>query len=61
MIKLNVPLVIVRSITFWYQKAAICVKWGKLNSTYFNVSNGVQQGGELSSTFIIKNVDDLSR
>ena len=26
----------------------MCVKWGKVDSEYFNVSNGVRQGGILS-------------
>ena len=40
----------------------MCVKWGKVNSAYFNVSNGVRQGGILSpKLFAIYYVDDLSR
>ena len=42
MIKRNVPLVIVRIIAFWYQTQTMCVKWGKVDSEYFNVSNGVR-------------------
>ena len=39
----------------------MCVKWGKVNSMHFNVSNGVRQGGLLSPTlFAIYYVDDLS-
>ena len=48
MIKRNVPLVIVRIIAYWNQTQTMCVKWGKVNSAYFNVSNGVRQGGILS-------------
>ena len=48
MIKRNVPLVIVRIFAYWYQTQTMCVKWGKVNSAYFNVSNGVRQGGILS-------------
>ena len=47
MIKRNVPPVIVRTIAFWYQTQTMCVKWDKVNSAYFNVSNGVRQGGIL--------------
>ena len=60
MIKQNVPLVIVRIIAFWYQTQTMCVKWGKVNSAYFNVSNGVRQGGILTPKLFATNVDDLS-
>ena len=39
----------------------MCVKWGKVNSAYFNVSNGVRQGGILSPKLFAIYVDDLSR
>ena len=48
LIQRNIPLVIVRIISFWYQTQTMCIKWGKFNSMYFNVSNGVRQGGVLS-------------
>ena len=57
MIKRNVPLFIVRIIAFWYQTQTMCVKWGKVNSAYFNVSNAVRQGAP--KLFAIY-VDDLS-
>ena len=38
----------------------MCVKWDKVNSAYFNVSNGVRQGGILSSKLFAIYVDDLS-
>ena len=38
----------------------MCVKWGKVNSAYFNVSNGVCQGGILSPKLFAIYVDDLS-
>ena len=60
MIKWNVPLVIVRIIVFWYQTQIMCVQWGKVNSAYFNVSNGVRQGEILSSKLFAIYVDDLS-
>ena len=60
MIKRNVPLVIVRIIAFWYQTQTMCVKWGKVDSEYFNVSNGVRQGGILSPKLFAIYVDDLS-
>ena len=66
MIKKNVPMVIVRVtvIAFWYQTQPMCIKWGKVNSDYFNVSNGVRQGGVLSpklfAIYIYIYIDDLS-
>ena len=56
----NVSLAIVRIIAYWYQTQTICVKWGKVNSAYFNVSNGVRQGGILSPKLFAIYVDDLS-
>ena len=61
MIKRNVPLVIIRIIAYWYQTQTICVKRGKVNSAYFNVSNGVRQGGILSPKLFAIYVDDLLR
>ena len=49
MIKKNVPMVIVRVIASWYQTQPMCIKWSKANFDYFNFSNGVRQGGVLSS------------
>ena len=60
MIKRNVPLVIVRIVAVWYQTKTMCVKWGKANSPYFNVTNGVRQGGILSPKLFAIYVDDLS-
>ena len=38
----------------------MCIKWGKNSSTYFNVSNGVRQGGVLSPKMFAIYIDDLS-
>ena len=38
----------------------MCIKWEKISSTYFNVSNGVPQGGVLSPKMIAIYVDDFS-
>ena len=56
MIKKNVPMVIVRVIAFWYQTQPMCIKWGKANSEYFNISKGVRQSGVLWSIFTVKSV-----
>ena len=49
----NIHLVIVRIIAFCYQTQPMCKKWGKFNSVYFKVSNGVRQGGVLSSSSLL--------
>ena len=60
-IKKNVPMVIVRVIAFWYQTQPMCIKWVKMNnSDYFNVSNGVRQGGVLSPKVFAIYMDGLS-
>ena len=61
LIQRNIPLVIVRIISFWYQTQTMCIKWGKFNSMYFNVSNGVRQGGVLSPKLFAIYIDDLSQ
>ena len=38
----------------------MCIKWGKANSDYFNVSNGVRQDGVLSPKLFAIYIDDLS-
>ena len=43
------PIVIVRILLFWYSKQCVCVKWGTCISDYFSISNGVRQGGILST------------
>ena len=37
------------------------IKWGKNNSAYFNVSNGVRQGEVLSPKLLAIHIDDLSQ
>ena len=44
----------------WYRTQTICVKWGKLCSSYFSVSNVVRQGGILSLKLFFVYVDNLS-
>ena len=56
----SVPCPLVRIIMFWYRTQTIWVKWGKLCSSYFSVSNGVRQGGILPPKLFSVYVDDLS-
>ena len=48
MIKRGIPPLLVRVQIYWYTTQTFCVKWGSVTSSYFNVTNGVRQGGILS-------------
>ena len=56
----EVPLYIVRLISFWYSSQQLCIKWGNVLSPFFNVSNGVRQGGILSPMLFNFYCDNLS-
>ena len=45
---------------FWYANQTMCVRWGRIYSASFTVSNGVRQGGILSPYLFNVYVDDLS-
>ena len=45
----GIPGYILRIIVFWYENQTMAVRWGNLISNSFQVSNGVRQGGILSS------------
>ena len=49
-----------RILIFWYSNQQMSVKWGKMFSRCFNVTNGVRQGGILSPYLFSIYVDDLS-
>ena len=51
----NIHVINVNNNNNLYSKK-VCVKWGKLNSAYFVVSNGVRQGGILSqkTVFLVR-------
>ena len=61
MIDSKMPLIIVRIIMFWYQSQLACVKWGKVVSNFFRISNGVRQGGILSPKLFALYMNKLSR
>ncbi|CAL4204669.1 unnamed protein product, partial [Meganyctiphanes norvegica] len=54
------PGYIIRILVFWYENQKMSVRWGNLTSISFKVSNGVRQGGILSSHLFNVYVDDLS-
>ena len=58
--KRKVPGYIIRILVFWYENQTMCVQWGNLFSESFHVSNGVRQGGILSSYLFNVYIDDLS-
>ena len=45
----NVPSYIIIFLNYWYRNQRIYIKWGDNTSDSFPVSNGVHQGGILSS------------
>ena len=58
--KRKVPGYILRILVFWYENQTMSVRWGNLLSDSFHVSNGVRQGGILSSHLFNVYIDDLS-
>ncbi len=56
----NVPSVVIRLLKVWFMTQKFCVQWGSRFSTSFNVSNGVRQGGVLSSYLFNIYIDELS-
>ena len=61
LIKRDVPLYLIRILYFWYFNQQICVRWNSLLSDFFPVTNGVRQGGILSSFLVNVYMDDLSK
>ena len=56
----GVPVILIRILLYWYRTQTFCIKWGSTTSEFFNVSNGVRQGGILSPYLLIVYIDDLS-
>ena len=56
----DVPIIIVRVLCFWYRTQVLCIQWGNMRSSFFNISNGVRQGGILSPKLFSVYMDDLS-
>lgn len=52
MIKRQVNALVVRILVYWYNFQLFCVRWNNVLSGFFNVSNGVRQGGITYSTCI---------
>ena len=56
----GVPVLLIRILLYWYRTQTFCIKWGSTTSDFFNVSNGVRQGGILSTYLVIVYIDELS-
>ena len=56
----GIPGYILRILVHWYEHQSMYVKWGNNLSHHFCVSNGVRQGGILSTHFFNIYIDDLS-
>ena len=56
----GVPFYLIRLLVYWYEHQRMCVRWGRVYSSSFTVTNGVRQGGILSPYLFNVYVDDLS-
>jgi Reverse transcriptase (RNA-dependent DNA polymerase) len=59
LMKRNVPLCLIITLSCWYEKLFSCVRWNGVFSAFFKVSCGVRQGGILPPTLFNIYVDEL--
>ena len=53
LLKLGVPIWIIKVLVQWYCNQSMCVRWGSVLSDFFLVNNGVRQGVLLFSFFLL--------
>ena len=56
----GIPLYIIRILYYWYIHQQLCVRWNNVYSNFFQVTNGVRQGGVLSCHLFNVYMDKLS-
>ena len=57
LLKREMPCYIVRILVYWYKTQTMNVQWASCESSSFIVTNGVRQGGILSSKLLIVYMD----
>lgn len=60
LIKSGVPGFLIRILVYWYSHQTMRVKWGRVTTAPFKVTNGVRQGGILSPFLFNVYMNDLS-
>ena len=56
----NVPLFIIRLLTYWFSTQRVKIRWDNCISDYIHVYNGVRQGGILSPMLFNVYMNDIS-
>lgn len=61
MIERGTPLYLVKLLSVWYKNQRFMTEWGSAKSQCFSTSNGIRQGGILSTYLYNVYIDDLNR
>ena len=61
LIERQVNIVYVRLFVYWYCNQTFCIRWASIYSQFFNVTNGVRQGGIMSPIFFNVYMNGLSQ
>ena len=54
----HVPLLVIKLLVFWYSQQQMNIRWRNVVSSSFHVTNGVKQGGIISSVLFNVYMDD---